>query len=233
MVPSDFPQHEGKGTWSDEYRDATENNIVAAELCIKMYQIADRLGFEHLRRRARRYFLHEWCNADSKRIADHPANWSNFSYDKLEAPEQFVHLVKLVYDSTSPYDREMRNIVFERFCHHVDDGYVHRPRGAAFKSLLESTPDLAVDICCYGWDDGYPCDECNDITQAHIIRPCSCTKTDDGDVYWCKRRRCLQALKDQSFCRNCCAFGTIATEKVTEEDSGTSVSESEDNSDSD
>lgn len=202
---ADYAQSDTRSTWQDEYVGAAQDNLVAAKLAVKLYELGDRLDAQQVKYQARTAFLRAWTNADEKTHSGLNSKFSTFKNIPSQGGGAFADVVKEVYATAHPHDRGLRDIVFRtmkiltlRFDH-------HKPEYSFLHELLEEIPDLALDLVLNTVSGvEYLCEACKN-KQRFIICPCLCDKRSTS----CDEKSCIIARKERTFCFHCHKLGTI------------------------
>lgn len=206
--PSHYAQSSSQSVWKDHYHDAESNNLTAAKLAIKLYELGDRFDTPDLKSLAQQSFLRAWTNVDDKAHSGFAPHESSFYNEACKGSEAFADLVKQVYSTTHFEDRGLRDIVFRTMKWHVIYRHHYRPDTEFIQHIIEDNPDVALDLALHTISKPiHICEECEE-EQRFVVYPCSCKLRSP----YCEELPCFIARRKRVFCFQCCKFGTFDPE---------------------
>jgi hypothetical protein len=207
--PSSYERESSwQSTWDDDYLDADRNNLTAAGLAIKLYELGDRFDAQGLKSVSRNAFLRAWTNIDNQEHTGLTPGESSFYADisSIKSPDAFSDLVKQVYSTTHCDDRGLRDIVFRTMKWHLINFHHYLPGFECLQHIVKDNPDLAMDLALYTVSEADQlCENCQNY-QRFVEYPCSC----EFRSVDCREPTCVDARRDRVFCFSCCKFGTLS-----------------------
>lgn len=184
---------------SDEYSGASEDAYVDCELCVKMYNLADRIMLPELQAELRHIFLRAYYrhresnNENDKDMTEDPLSEEDVEEERA--------LIKLVYSTNRSSDWTLKNILVQNAHVLIDE---HEALAAEdLQKMLRDVPDYAVDIASTRLHRTQ-CPLDNEHEALWLERRCNCGRSKGCDNGECNKQRC-----DHSACSHCGRFGVI------------------------
>ena len=194
-------------TVHDDYPNAGASKLeglARSRLHVRMYALADKYGLPALKAQSKQRFLISFYHHDetSPQIVGLPDNAaSDDDGDDDDDESVDLHIMSLVYTTTPPSDRGLRDIVLEDACRQRQEEFDYREllQAKGFRKLVAENHEIATDLALNTMTIGKSlvCDLCA-VSGTWLAQRCKC-----GVIVNCTKEECLLDAKDTTFCIGC------------------------------
>jgi len=186
-------------TLPDGYSGASEDLYVDSKLCVKMYNLADRIMLPELQAELRHIFLRAYYG---HRIPNNGKD-EDITDDELteEEVEEERARVKLVCSTNRSSDWTFKTVLVQN-AHLIIDEYEALAM-ESFQKMLRDIPDYAVDIASTHLHRTQ-CPLDSEHRTLWLERRCNCGRSKGCDNGECNKQR-----SDHSTCGFCARFGVV------------------------